>query len=316
RVDGRMTGSVLSSVSGMKPEDFWLSLYLFFALGMIDLLEEGAGPVREAADQAPDEAAGPPSEAAPPALDFETAGGSAAGTAQVMLREILYWKERLDTQNYYEFFRVDKGASEEEIKKAYFQMARKCHPDRFGRSLTPDVKAQVDDVFDQVTKAYRTLTDRDARFEYDQKLSAGRQEDTGGQAKKADIKFRQGKTLYNQGRYEEAVILLEQAVRLASHKGDYFLLLGMAEAKIPAFTKKAEQDFLKAIELEPWNPEGLVALGVLYKKEGLTAKARRQFERALALDADHEIASRELGAGGAAKKKGFFTFSFGSGKKK
>ena len=316
QVDGRMAGSALAPLSGMKPEDFWTSLYLFYALGMIDLLEADARPGRETAEPAAPGAESAAPDAAPAASDLETAGGSAAGTAQVMLREILFWKERLETQNYYEFFRVGKDAPEAEIKKAYFQMARKCHPDRFGRGLTPEVKAQVDDVFDQVTKAYRTLTDRDARTEYDQKLGAGREDDGGGQAKKADIKFRQGKTLYNQGRYEESVILLEQAVRLAGHKGDYYLLLGMAEAKIPAFTKKAEQDFLRAIELEPWNPEGLVALGMLYKNEGLTAKARRQFEKALALDSDHEIASRELGAGVGAKKKGFFTFSFGSGKKK
>ncbi|MCK7477067.1 MAG: hypothetical protein M0C28_05780 [Candidatus Moduliflexus flocculans] len=47
----------------------------------------------------------------------------------------------------------------------------------------------------------------------------------------------------------------------------------MCESKLPAYVRKAEQDFLKAIQLEPWNPEGYVGLGLLYKAEGLQTKA-------------------------------------------
>jgi curved DNA-binding protein CbpA len=292
-INGKLDGSSLAALSGMSPEEFWKSLYLLYVLGIVDFKEEGV-------KTAPEAPAEPP-----------------GGPVQVQIWEILSWKDRLANQNYYQFFRVAKDASEEEIKKAYFQLARKCHPDRFGRNLSSDIKKQIDDVFDLVTKAYRTLTDRAVRTDYDQKLSAGPQEDSANQAKKADIKFRQGKTLFNQGRFEEAVILLEQAVRLGGQKGDYYLLLGMAESRVEAFTKKAEQDFLRAIELEPWNPEGVVALGMLYKNEGLRAKARRQFERALTIDSEHEIALRELDLGPHAKKKSFFSFSlFGPKNKK
>ncbi len=289
-INGKLDGSSLAALSGMSPEEFWKSLYLLYGLGIIDFPEEAA-------------------EAVP-----EPAGEAAGESLQAQLWEILALKDRLATLNYYQFFRVSKDSPEEDIKKAYFQLARKCHPDRFGRNLSSDIKKQVDDVFDLVTKAYRTLIERGARSDYDQKLSSGPQEDSTSQAKKADIKFRQGKTLYNQGRFEEAVILLEQAVRLGGPKGDYYLLLGMAECKVPTFQKKAEQDFIRAIELEPWNPEGLVALGVLYKNEGLLTKARRQFERAVAIDSEHEIALRELDQGG--KKKGFFSFSLFGPKKK
>ena len=291
-INGKLDGSSLAALSGMSPEEFWKSLYLLYGLGIIDF------------------------QAAAPAFAQEAAGEAVGESFQAQLWEILAWKDRLATQNYYQFFRVSKDAPEEEIKKSYFQLARKCHPDRFGRNLSSDIKTQVDDVFDLVTKAYRTLVDRAARSDYDQKISAGPQEDSANQSKKADIKFRQGKTLFNQGRFEEAVVLLEQAVRLGGNKGDYYLLLGMAESKVPTFRKKAEQDFVKAIEMEPWNPEGLVALGMLYKTEGLLTKARRQFERAVQLDSEHEIALRELDLGPSGKKKSFFSFSlFGSKKK-
>ena len=77
---------------------------------------------------------------------------------------------------------------------------------------------------------------------------------------------------------------------------------------------------MKAIELEPWNPEGYVGLGMLYRLEGMTMKATKQFQKALEYDADHETALKELESltGGQKKKglKGLFSTSlFGSKKK-
>jgi tetratricopeptide (TPR) repeat protein len=158
---------------------------------------------------------------------------------------------------------------------------------------------------------------------YTSKLASVAADDDKDRSKNAEIRFRQGKTLFNQGRYEEALVLLEEAVRLKDDKGDYFLLLAMAESKVPALSKKAERDFLKAIEMESWNPEGFVGLGLLYKREGLLLRARKQFERALEIDSEHKAARKALGEmeenPESAKKtglKGFFSKDlFGSKKK-
>lgn len=50
--------------------------------------------------------------------------------------------------------------------------------------------------------------------------------------------------------------------------------------------KKAEQDFLQAIELQPWNADAYLGLGILYMNEGLKIKARKQLEKALEIDPD------------------------------
>jgi tetratricopeptide (TPR) repeat protein len=78
----------------------------------------------------------------------------------------------------------------------------------------------------------------------------------------------------------------------------------MTEVKIPAFRRKAEEHFLKAQELEPWNAEAYVGLGMLYKQEGMTTKATRQFHKALELDGDHSVARREIEEITGGKKKG------------
>ena len=68
----------------------------------------------------------------------------------------------------------------------------------------------------------------------------------------------------------------------------------MTQAKIHIYRKEAEKNFIRATKLEPWNAEAFVGLGILYKREGLRIKAKKQFERALQIDPDHKIAQKEL----------------------
>ena len=55
--------------------------------------------------------------------------------------------------------------------------------------------------------------------------------------------------------------------------------------------------FLRATALDPWNADYLVVLGQFYKRQGLKARARRQFERALELQPGHPKAREELDIG-------------------
>jgi Tfp pilus assembly protein PilF len=64
-----------------------------------------------------------------------------------------------------------------------------------------------------------------------------------------------------------------------------------------------------------------VGLGILYKKEGLTTRAKRQFERALEIEPSHQAARQEMDSMGEKsedrKGKGLFSSDiFGSKKKK
>lgn len=223
--------------------------------------------------------------------------------------EVTALAEQLSGLDYYEILKVSKSASEGEIKKSYFDLARKYHPDSFERELDQQSRKKIDDVFAYITKAYQTLIDKEKRDEYDSSAEAPEVEED--LSRKAEIKFRQGKTLYNMKRYEDAVILLEEAVRLSSSKGRYYLLLAMTESKISTFRRKAEQDFLKAIELESLNSECYVGLGLFYKEEGFKARAKKQFNRALEIDPEHNVALRELeelSEGEEKKGKGLFSF--------
>src|SRR2546423_851384 len=63
--------------------------------------------------------------------------------------------------DYYKTLGVTKGASEEEIKKAYRKLARKYHPDR-----NPGDK-QAEERFKEISQAHDVLSDPEKRKAYD-----------------------------------------------------------------------------------------------------------------------------------------------------
>ena len=70
-------------------------------------------------------------------------------------------------RDYYEVLGISKGASEEEIKKAYKKLARKYHPD-----MNPGDK-EAEEKFKEVNEANEVLSDPEKKARYDQFGFAG-----------------------------------------------------------------------------------------------------------------------------------------------
>ena len=68
-----------------------------------------------------------------------------------------------DKRDYYEVLGVQKGASDDEIKKAFKKLARKYHPD-----LNRDDPKTAEEKFKEVNEAYSVLSDPQKKAQYDQ----------------------------------------------------------------------------------------------------------------------------------------------------
>jgi hypothetical protein len=68
-------------------------------------------------------------------------------------------------KDYYEIMKLDRKASEAEIRKAFRQLANQYHPDK-----NPSVEAEA--IFKEINEAYEVLSDPASRFDYDQRLAS------------------------------------------------------------------------------------------------------------------------------------------------
>src|SRR5687768_1225620 len=64
-------------------------------------------------------------------------------------------------KDYYEILGVKKNASEDELKKAYRNLAKKYHPDKHKGDKDAENK------FKEISEAYAVLSDKDKRAQYD-----------------------------------------------------------------------------------------------------------------------------------------------------
>ncbi len=69
-------------------------------------------------------------------------------------------------KDYYGLLGVGKNASDEELKKAYRDLAKKYHPDRFSTAPEAERKA-AEEKFKEINHAYDVLSDKDKRAAYD-----------------------------------------------------------------------------------------------------------------------------------------------------
>ncbi|CAM9382746.1 unnamed protein product, partial [Choristocarpus tenellus] len=76
--------------------------------------------------------------------------------------------------DFYDVLGVGRGADSSEIKKKYFELAKKYHPDK--NQDNPDAKKK----FQEITEAYEVLGNAESRSRYDQFGHAGVDPNMGG----------------------------------------------------------------------------------------------------------------------------------------
>jgi curved DNA-binding protein CbpA len=219
-----------------------------------------------------------------------------------------FLKRLRDAENYYEVIELPPTAQSSEIKEAYYAMARRYHPDRFHLKSGTSLHAEISSAFAQVTQAYETLTDANARSVYDQTLqrsnafskttekaepavNSGAADDLDFETDGADTEFgraeyhfREGVGALQQGRINAAIKHLSNAARLQPQEARYRAHYGRALAAADNTRRLAENEIQAAVKLAPADVTFRTMLAELYFQLKFHRRARTELDRALAID--------------------------------
>jgi curved DNA-binding protein CbpA len=244
-------------------------------------------------------------DVAPPSI--KTREADAAAEAAKEIADLETFLERLsEANNYYEIIDLPPEADANEIKLAYYALARRYHPDRFHiQSGTPQ-HARISSAFAQVTQAYETLTDPNTRSAYDAALERSRRFSGAARRKASGVSgstdgfefagasdvefeeagqcFREGFQALQTGQLQVALAQLATAARLAPRDARYRAHYGRALAAGEQTRRLAESELQAAVKLEPSNPKYRTMLAEYYFDLNFHRRAQTELQRALALD--------------------------------
>ena len=210
---------------------------------------------------------------------------------------LFYDKFKNKGMNYYELLGIPTNATHRDIESAYKKYAGEFSPAKVRTLTDPELKKKAQLLVEKGKRAYEVLIDFEKRGQYeklgfrDVDPESLKEEDP---AEKAREIHRKAKTLFSMQNYPVAVKIMEEAIHLDPTRADYFLLLGRCQAKIPELKNKAEATLRKASEMESWNAEPYVELGLLFYSERFLKRAEGYFRRALEIEPNHAAAKKKL----------------------
>jgi DnaJ-domain-containing protein 1 len=308
RVDAPLALTDLIAVSGLPEPD---TLRVVYSLALVGLLgrEYWKTAFRGALTEIPVEF-----EVVEPAAGQEPVVNQPSDNVEAFLARLA------SANSHYEILAVNDSISMPELKKAYYDIARKYHPDRF-RGADKSLLSQIESSFARITQAYDTLRDSKLRESYDAKLvaqkRAARLAESAPKAtvsqseeslekpdetdpeiltptQQAEIQFKKGFAALELGDRNVAVGLLGSAARTVAHEPRYRAYYGRALALHESTRRLAEAELQAAVKLEPNNAEYRTMLAELYRDLGFQVRARSEAERALAADRNHQKAKNLL----------------------
>ncbi len=80
----------------------------------------------------------------------------------------------LDGTNYYHLLGVSRGATPDEVQAAFYRLAERLHPDRYGDALEDDSRRMLVALYSRVVEAHQVLSDGRKRGEYEKLLDKGK----------------------------------------------------------------------------------------------------------------------------------------------
>ncbi len=211
-------------------------------------------------------------------------------------REVRRLIELTGRGTYYQLLGVSSEFTATEIKKSFYSLARKFHPDNHARS--GELVARLKDLMTVITGAYKTLANDEGRSAYDKALA--KMGALSMHREKRDTKesvegwLERANQCLRAKNFAGSIVWLRKCVEAAPEHPSYHAVLARSLATLPQYYNEAIEHFQKAIDLDPWKEPVYLHFGELLEKMGLSSRARGVYSRLLDVCPEHAKACKRL----------------------
>lgn len=189
---------------------------------------------------------------------------------------------------------LDRTAGPDQVKQAYFRLAKQLHPDRFLSPTLADVAGAVKDLFAAVNEAYETLSDDKRRADYLARTAKGAGGVTASQAEAAAHDYQKGEACLRTRDFPRARAFYEAAIR-ANPKAEYQAALAWALYFDPRVPDRGRAKELLSMALrDAACDRAAYTAAMVARDEGDEDAAERMFRIALKANPRHVEAEREV----------------------
>ena len=193
---------------------------------------------------------------------------------------------------YYQVLGVQSSTPRSEVKRRFYQLARRFHPDH--HMDHPEWTPRLLTLMDSLVAAYKTLSDHETKRAYDLSFSQAANAAPGDSRTPAQTYLEKAQECAAEKNFAGCILWLHRAIESEPKCSAYRAMLGRCLSTIPEYRGEAVEHFEMAIQLDPRNLSAHLHYGELLEQLKIPWRARFHYLRALEIDINHCEARRRL----------------------
>ncbi len=199
---------------------------------------------------------------------------------------------------YYQLLGVTSECPGSQVKKSYYSLARKFHPD--SHMGNRELIIRLKDLMAVISEAYKTLGNEEKRAAYDKSLAAmggfSMHRERTGAAECIEEWLKRANQCLRANNFVGSIVWLRKCVEAASENALYHAMLARSLGTVPQYHDEAIEHFQKAIDLDPWREPVYVQFAELLEKMQLPGRTRNVYSKLLEINPLHAKACERLAA--------------------
>jgi tetratricopeptide (TPR) repeat protein len=197
--------------------------------------------------------------------------------------------------DHFELLGLPRSATFKEIEQSYRQLEGLFTEKNIAALGQGECAAKARNLRERFDHAHEVLTDYSKRRDYENRgfHEPDEKERIELPPEMARKIFAKAKVLFTKKEYALCLDVVDQAIQM-DPRAEYHRLRGLCLMNTPHRQHEAEASLLKATEIEPWNAEHFLTLGMLFYNEKLPQRALGYFQKTLELDSGNLQARRKL----------------------